>query len=211
MKHRVTPSLVIAVIAVFLACAGGATAASKLITGKGIKDGSITGADLKGASIGPSKLSNGVVDDIQTAKERPMTAGPVGPAGPMGPQGAQGPAGPSVVNKITRVTQAGVIAAGVVAGVTANCPSGQTAVSGGAITAGAGYIFSDDSFGGAGWSVLYDNYTSSVSANVTAVAYCAPTGQAVGARSLQTAGSESDNAIDAAVADQRELHHQRLP
>jgi hypothetical protein len=76
------------------------------------------------------------------------------------------------------VTFKGSIAPGDINAVSVACPPGQTSVSGGAITAGAGYVFSDDSFGGSGWSVGYDNYGGSVSADVTAVAYCAPSGQA---------------------------------
>ncbi|WP_207792913.1 hypothetical protein [Nocardioides acrostichi] len=93
-------SLPILVLAVLLAAGGGAAAGS-LITGKQIKDGSLTGVDVKDHSLGVRDLS---------AKTKSKLTGPAGadgadgvdgadgsqgPAGPAGPAGPQGPAGPS--------------------------------------------------------------------------------------------------------------------
>ncbi len=65
--------------------AGTATAAAKLITGKQIKNASITGKDLKPGAVGPKQLSSAAKANLQ------------GPAGPQGQPGVTGPAGPSTV------------------------------------------------------------------------------------------------------------------
>lgn len=49
-KLKVSPALVVAVIALVVACAGSATAAS-LITGAQIKNGTVTGADVRNKSL----------------------------------------------------------------------------------------------------------------------------------------------------------------
>jgi hypothetical protein len=194
---KFTPSMAVAVIALVFACSGGAYAASSYITTKQIKDGTIKGKDIASATIGPSKLSDGVQDTLDAA----ATPGPAGPAGAPGPAGPAGPAGPSVVNALTRVEAKGSVGPGQVNGPTALCPAGQGVVSGGFITAGAGYVFTADSFGGRGWAVGYDNYGVSISADVSAVAYCAPVGQAAAPRAALTADGFGD-----ALATQRATH-----
>lgn len=76
--RRPSPALAVATLALLLACAGSASAARDLMTGKGIKDGSITGVDIKQGSLPLSKL---------------RSAPPTGARGDMGPQGATGPTG----------------------------------------------------------------------------------------------------------------------
>lgn len=79
MTRRPSPALLLSLLAVVLACAGSATAAT-LISGKQIRDGSVTGADLKNGSVGAKDLKRGL-------------AGTLGPAGPKGADGAPGPKG----------------------------------------------------------------------------------------------------------------------
>src|SRR3954454_1733710 len=104
-------SLMVAYLALFAALGGSAYAAVQL-TGKNIKDGTITGKDVKNHSLGTAKLSRTVVSSIASGRgpagpqgpqgERGATGadgptgatGPKGGTGPAGPQGAQGPAGP---------------------------------------------------------------------------------------------------------------------
>jgi hypothetical protein len=191
MRGRITPSLVLSLVAVVLASTGSAVAAG-LITGKQVKDSSLTGKDIKNKSLTPSDFSG----SVQGPQGRQGVPGVPGTAGP---QGIQGPAGPTAVAKLTRVRVDGSVAAGDVNGVDADCPSGQSAVSGGYVTAGTGVVFSQDSFGGSGWSVLYDNYYGSQSAPVSAVAYCAPSNAAVQPRSA-IRGSEIADAIAAQKA-----------
>jgi hypothetical protein len=88
---RVSPALVVAMLALFVALTGAAVATtSALITGKQILNNSITGADVKDKSLTPKDFKG----SVGGARGPAGTAGPQGPAGAQGPQGAQGPAGP---------------------------------------------------------------------------------------------------------------------
>jgi hypothetical protein len=85
---RPSPALVISVIALIVAVAGGGSAiadgvhaAAKLITGNQIKNGSITSSDIKDRSL--------LVSDFK-ASERSKLRGSEGPVGPTGNQGPQG-------------------------------------------------------------------------------------------------------------------------
>lgn len=76
-RVRPSASMIVAMVALFVALAGGATAATvKLITGAQIKNNSITGVDVKNGSLSPADFTGSV-------------------QGPQGPQGAQGPTGPT--------------------------------------------------------------------------------------------------------------------
>lgn len=190
--RRINPTMVVAVVALVFACSGGAYAASSYITGKQVKNSSLTGADIKDKSLTPA--------DFQGSVKGP--AGPAGPAGVAGPQGPQGPAGapgPSSIQQISRVTASMSVAAGQVDGPTVACPPGQGIVSGGFQSAGAGYVFTSDSFGVRSWSVGYDNFDATVAADVTAIAFCAPAGSAITPKSAGTSFAD-------AVAAQQATH-----
>jgi hypothetical protein len=88
---RPSPALVISVIALIVAVAGGgsaiadgATMAAKLITGNQIKNGSVTSSDIKDRSL--------LVSDFKASERRKLRGaeGPVGPTGNQGPQGLPG-------------------------------------------------------------------------------------------------------------------------
>ena len=83
---RTALAVLVAVLALIVAAGAGATA-SMIITGKQIKDGSITTKDVKNRSLKVKDLS-----PKATSKLRGAT-GPAGPAGPRGATGATGPAG----------------------------------------------------------------------------------------------------------------------
>jgi hypothetical protein len=116
---RSNRSTVLAVLALFVALGGTATAASvTLITGREVKDGSLSGADLADRSVGARKLArhslsgNHVrlgslttrevkdgtlkLEDLSSTARAALTggAGATGATGPAGPAGSQGPAGP---------------------------------------------------------------------------------------------------------------------
>jgi hypothetical protein len=80
-------------IALTLALAGGAWAGKRyLITSSSqVKNGSLTGADIKNHSLEANELSKGVLGHLLGAHG---ARGLEGPAGPKGDTGAQGPAGP---------------------------------------------------------------------------------------------------------------------
>jgi hypothetical protein len=89
LKRRPSPALLLSVVAIVLACAGSATAGS-LITGRQIKDNSVTGADLRDGTVRTRDLAA----PLQPRAGTPGPAGPAGPKGDAGPAGAPGPAGP---------------------------------------------------------------------------------------------------------------------
>jgi hypothetical protein len=114
-RTRTRTTIVLAALAAFVLIGGSATAA-KLITGRQIANGTITGADVKGGSLGTKHLSRAAIRALQTGKPGARgETGPQGPAGPVGPagapgakgeqgipgpQGPQGPQGPSGIGPV---------------------------------------------------------------------------------------------------------------
>jgi len=156
----------VAYLALFAAL-GGSAYAAVTVTGKNIKDGTITGRDVKNRSLGTTKLSTTAVSSL-TGQRGPAgpqgengERGPVGPTGAIGPkgeagpagakgetgsagaQGAPGPAGPAGPSGISgweyRVSSPGVsIQPNGVATVGVSCSGGKKALGGGASATNAG-------------------------------------------------------------------------
>jgi hypothetical protein len=78
IRSKLSPSFVIASLALCLSMTGGAIAASHLITGAQIKNGTIQLKDLSARAQAALRGQTGPTG----------AAGPQGPAGPVGPQGA---------------------------------------------------------------------------------------------------------------------------
>ncbi len=97
-----SPSTALATVAVFAALGGTATAA-KLVTGKDVKNASLTGNDLRKRSVPASKLTRKARRSLRGATGPAGAAGPkgatgaTGATGASGPKGAAGPAGPAVL------------------------------------------------------------------------------------------------------------------
>jgi hypothetical protein len=87
---------IVACVLVALAVGATTATAAQLITGKDIKNGSITGKDIARKSIGKKKLTAAV----QRALAKQGATGPQGPAGAKGDKGDKGDRG----DGITRVT-----------------------------------------------------------------------------------------------------------
>jgi hypothetical protein len=174
MRKRVSPGLVLGIVAVVLATSGSAVAAS-VITGKQVKDSSLTGADIKNHSLGLSELSN----DAQVALVGAQ--GPAGPAGPMGAQGPAGPAGPSTLSAITTTASSKVYFGTEVAqGATAYCPPGQKVISGGGVSISDEQLAaSEPNADRTGWFVIGIDLDYDVTSYVQATALCAQSGGAV--------------------------------
>ncbi|HMU25832.1 MAG TPA: collagen-like protein [Solirubrobacterales bacterium] len=85
--RELRPGTVIAVIALFIAIGGTATAASGLINGSKIKPGTVTARQIKNQTITTSKLAPATVASLRGAR------GPVGATGPAGENGQPGTPG----------------------------------------------------------------------------------------------------------------------
>lgn len=155
--QRVTPSLVLSTIAIVMAGTAGASAATKLITGKQVKNSSLTGADIRNGSltardirdgtISADELDTDLIDDIQA----PGTAGPQGVPGPQGPAG-------SASFSVVESNHADVGPSGS-ATFTAQCPSGQTAV-------GTGFY---SSVADVGFVKIYGSFVGGIMFNDTGI------------------------------------------
>lgn len=199
-RRRLSPSMIVALLALFVAMTGTATATTAaLITGKQIANGSITGADIRNASIGKNKL-------VGTFRG---PAGPPGPAGSIGPAGPAGPAGVApdttqfykkaesdgrfLHGTVTVVAASGAIANNTIGVATATCPAGHQVLGGGGApwnvtnmyvtssyplvnNADTPVLLADGQYGAAtAWRVVFRNETGG-SAIAKAVAVCAPIG-----------------------------------
>ena len=171
-KRRVTPGLVLGIVALVIAMTGSAVGAS-LITGKQVKNSSLTGKDVKDKSLTKKDFKGSV---------RGATGAP-GPTGPTGATGAQGPPGPSDLSTITDNFGTLDVAAGAVDGGTLSCPAGMKIVSGGGeftTTPGKGAIVvSEANEALDGWIVIADNTNSAAVGKAGADALCAASGKAV--------------------------------
>jgi len=81
--HLPRPATLVALVIIGLTAATGATAAT-LVTGKQIRDNSVTGADIKRGTLGASDLSRAARRSLRGA------TGKTGPAGSPGPRGEPG-------------------------------------------------------------------------------------------------------------------------
>jgi hypothetical protein len=174
MRQRVTPSLVLAVLAVVLAAAGGA-AAQSAITGRQVKNASLTGADIKNRSI--------TARDIRRRTLRALR----GPQGPAGAPGAPGPAGAlaATVEATGPTVPMGSLGSGTnVQASTAECPAG-TVVTGGGWDGGVRVFISQAKRSGNGYFVIGVN-TAAESVGLQAQAICGAAPAAPPARAVVT-------------------------
>jgi hypothetical protein len=171
-------STAVAYLALFAAL-GGSAYAAVTVTGKNIKDGTVTGRDVKNASLGKNKLSATAVSSLTgqpgpTGPQGPNgdrgaqgpagptgTTGPKGESGTAGPQGLVGPPGPSGISGWEyRVSSPGVSIPGNGGGhAQVDCPNGKKALGGGGGTASydVHLVSSTPTDPGTGWVVSYAN------------------------------------------------------
>lgn len=88
------PALLIVVVLLLAAGTGGAVA-GVMITGKQIKDGTVTSADIMDRTLGVSDLSPAARNSLQGAPGPTGANGPPGATGPAGATGATGTTGPT--------------------------------------------------------------------------------------------------------------------
>ena len=148
---KLQPTTIIAVMALFIAIGGSATAASNLINGKNIKPGTIATKQLKNKSITKAKLKPATIKALKGKQGLPGEAGATGATGaqgipglpgvpgPIGPKGAkgdtgakgaQGPAGIVSSEYVSSISNSNLEGDGVMVPVmTDNVPAGKYAVS----------------------------------------------------------------------------------
>lgn len=97
MPRRLSPAMIVALVALVVALSGGAFAAGVKIASKDIKDGTIRSLDIRNGTIGSLDIRNGTIklQDLTPSLRARITRGTPGPAGATGPAGAGGPAGPA--------------------------------------------------------------------------------------------------------------------
>jgi hypothetical protein len=172
LRARVTYANVVGTLALFVAL-GGTSYAAVTITGKNIRDNTVTSADIKNKSLQTVDFSPGTLIAGPQGKQ-----GLQGPAGPAGPAGAQGPAGPAV-RLVTADGAAVPVAPGASAVVASvDCPAGMFAIGGGGFTTNGTAVLTD-SFQtstapapGTSWIVVYRNDTATAD-TVSATVNCA--------------------------------------
>jgi hypothetical protein len=182
----------VAYLALFAAL-GGSAYAAVTVTGKQIKDGTVTGKDVRNRSLGAGKLSPTAVSSLtgdpgpvgpQGLRGEPGPVGAPGPAGPQGepgpegPQGYQGLQGPSGIREWVKVRSPGQYAGpGQVATVEVRCPSGKLVLGGGASTNNVETYAVDNAplDDGLGWGAKFRN-TSDEATTIYAWAQCAYVG-----------------------------------
>ena len=150
MRHRPSPAMVVACLALGIALTGTSVAAvtalapnsvgsaqikANAVTAAKIKNANVTGAKIARNAVTGTKVLNGSL----TAADFVASSLPKGPTGPTGATGPAGPAGPAGTIGPVTVRQTGVVVPGGVAQngaydtetVTVNCNAGEKAISAG--------------------------------------------------------------------------------
>jgi hypothetical protein len=194
--RKLSPSMVISLIALFVALSGTAVAAKGLITSAGIKDGTIQGIDVKNKSLTPADFSGSVrgpqgAPGPQGPQGVPGTPGAKGdkgdacpssdaacrgPKGPTGEQGIQGIQGPRGFDAITRVSVNFTTLQGNFASQTVTCPGAHPRVIGGGVNTTSFEDFGvvEESYpdGTNAWTVRMRNNGNNFALSSTAYAIC---------------------------------------
>lgn len=93
---RLTPGLVISVVAVFFAIGGIGYAAGKIGTDD-IKSDAVTKSKIADDSVNSARIQDGTIKYKDLKFSPDSLVGPEGPQGPQGPEGPEGPPGPANV------------------------------------------------------------------------------------------------------------------
>jgi hypothetical protein len=153
MRKRFSPSMIVALVALFVALSGTAVAS-----------GLMSGTQIRNHTIGAAKLTPNAITFLR---------GNTGPQGTVGPVGSVGPAGGFDISKVTYVQgPVADLAPGQVASYFATCPSGTKVIAGGGYTSLAvvgGSITND----GLSWHVVLVNMTPITLPGLYAIAVCA--------------------------------------
>ena len=97
-QMKIRPATLLALLALFVAIGGTATAASGVINGKKIKKGTIAGKAFKNQTITRAKISTATIASLAGARGPQGEKGAKGSKGPNGDQGAPGAPGTSTIS-----------------------------------------------------------------------------------------------------------------
>jgi hypothetical protein len=102
IRSKLTTTALVAGLSLTLVT-GGTAGAAKLLSGKDIKDNSITGVDVKDRSLTAADFRDSITgpagpQGVPGLPGAPGPAGETGSAGPPGPAGPAGPVGPSGIS-----------------------------------------------------------------------------------------------------------------
>jgi hypothetical protein len=174
----------VAVVAALLAAA--TAGAQALIDGGDVRNNSLTGKDVKNKSLTKQDFRG----SVRGPRGLPGAPGPQGARGAQGPQGPAGPPGPTAVGQLTVVYSPEMLfTTSTAQEAIAFCPSGQRVVSGGGFSASDEQIAATEALDDrSGWVVIGVDLVDDPALDeaVQAQALCAPTGQAVAARSTRS-------------------------
>jgi hypothetical protein len=175
-QHLKSPAMIVAILALVLACTGSAVAAS-LITGAQIKDGSISGKDIKSHSVSTKNLSSSALDAMTGSQGPAGAAGVAGRAGLPGAAGPAGASGPAGLASLTHpggpaVFQGALGSGSEVASSTATCPAGTFVTGGGYVSSIIDNVVEYAVGGATTYTVIAVNQFSQ-SGTIQAQAFCA--------------------------------------
>jgi hypothetical protein len=172
VRKLLSPSTVIARIALFVALSGTAVAATGLITSAQIRNNTIQGKDVKDGSLTPNDFTGSVSGPQGAAGQQ----GAPGVKGDQGLQGIQGIQGPKGFEEISRPTAALVTNASSFNSLTVTCPETHPRVIGGGVdtTVNEDFGVLEESYpsGTGGWSVRMHNLGGSQPLTSTVYAIC---------------------------------------
>jgi hypothetical protein len=142
----------------------GSAAAGTLVTGRQIKDDTITSVDLRDGRLQAVDIRDGSL----TAADFSAL-----PAGDPGPQGAPGSRGPDGVGAVIRPELTRIVQPGADVNFTTPCPNGTHVVGGGLFAGLSGALVIEASHpASTGWNVRARNNGSGFAISVTATAVC---------------------------------------
>lgn len=139
VEHRLSPAMVVALIALFVAMGGSAYAVIRLppnsVGTKQLKNGAVTNAKLRNGAVTATKVKMGslLASNFKAGQLPQGPKGTTGPAGATGPTGATGPQGPpGATNVVVRTQSLGATPAGEWVVYNVQCQTGERATGGGA-------------------------------------------------------------------------------
>jgi hypothetical protein len=166
-----SPSMVVALVALVLALGGTSYAAVTLprnsVGDRQIRAGAVRSSEVKNRSLRAADLS---------LSARRFLRGQRGPAGPPGPPGAAGTGTGAAALALTYVTAPGTVTFGNVTGAAAECPAGRRVTGGGARVDSGTDVSVRESYpspNNTGWTVRVGNDDASGTATYTVFAICA--------------------------------------